>query len=85
MSKPTKKQMEILSLMDAGWEMGVSSGLQFSAWLQINGVGRGGKVVRLHANTFSGLSHRGLIKQKKYGFPTSIWELTEAGKKAAKS
>ena len=85
MSKPTKKQMEILTLMDSGWEMGVSSAFDFSAWVQKDGVGRGGAVVRLHANTFSGLSHRGFIEPAKHGYPSSIWKLTESGRAAARA
>ncbi len=82
MSKPTKKQLEILTLMKEGWEMGVSTGLTFHAWIQKDGVGRGGDTVKLHGNTFSGLSHRGFIAPTERRFPTSIWILTETGRNA---
>ena len=84
MSKPTKKQMEVLTLMNEGWEMGFSNTMNSRVWLQKNGVGRGGESMDVHINTFNGLHLRGLVRRKEYKFPTSEYVLTDAGREALK-
>ena len=85
MSKPTKAQMKVLTLMVNGWELGVETSINGSVWIQKNGLGRGGKTEKVHINTFNGLYTRRLIKEKKYGFPHSVWELTDIGRKLFES
>lgn len=82
MIKPTKAQMKVLILMKDGWELGLSLSITSYIWLQKDGLGRGGKTEKVHANTFNGLCLRGFIKEKERGFPRSRWVLTNSGNEA---
>lgn len=84
MQKLSPAQMKVLKLMAEGWELGLSSGLNFYAWLQKNGLGCGGPTERVHAGTFNGLCRRGLVRQVRYGFLSSLYGLTDDGKKIAR-
>lgn len=86
MTRPTKKQLEVLTLMNEGWEMGVSTSYINAGFakLQRGGIGRGGEVRKIHNKTFDSLLERGLIKKRKHGFPASIFQLTDTGRKAIK-
>lgn len=84
MTKLSERQQKIIDLMAAGWELGVSGSMDFRAWLQRDGIGRGGPTENLNGNTFTSLSRRKLIRQKEQRFPTSKWELTEAGRELAR-
>lgn len=79
--KLSKNQQKIIDLMKLGWELGVSVSLSRSrAWVQENGVGRGGKSEDMSIATFNVLSEKKLIEIKHKGFPTSKYQLTELGK-----
>ena len=76
--KLPEKQMEVLSLMNQGWELGQS--FDGRAWLQRDGLGRGGDTKDVHGNTFSSLYNKELVKIEKQGFPTSRYTLTNLAK-----
>ncbi len=79
--RPTKAMLGVLNAVaTGGWELGWSVGL--GARLQKPGLGRGGEVRHLNANTFHGLHQRGLIAVAARGFPTTRYRITELGKRA---
>ena len=78
--KLTKRQQEVIDYMSDGWALGASHALSSHIWLQKDGLGRGGDCVDVHAATFNGLHRRGMIVSAGYGFPTTKYVLTEAGK-----
>jgi hypothetical protein len=70
MMQLSKAQSRVLQLLQEGWELGVSSGIVGNAWLQKNGLGRGGETEFVNYNTFHSLYKRGLIKvEKRKGDP----------------
>lgn len=77
----TRLQMNVIDALKNGWELGHSSTADGRWWLQQDGLGRGGKTIDVHANTAFALLKRGLIEQKRYGFPTSLWGLVENRRK----
>lgn len=78
--KLSKRQQEVLDLMIAGWELGKDMSAQGSAWLQKDGLGKGGAIVRVRQNTFYSLCRLALIKVTWERFPIKRYGLTEAGK-----
>ena len=67
--KLTAVQQKILDLMDDGWELGESMGLNPNAWIQQGGLGRGGKAQEVRLSTLFGLEQKGLIKVVEEIFP----------------
>lgn len=81
--KATELQLGILSRMADGWALGVShANNSGGAWLQKNGIGRGGETISVMASTFRGLRNKGFIEVKRKGFPASEMQLTQAGREA---
>ena len=80
--KLSNSQWEIIRLMQNGWSLAVDSTMNSRVWLQEGKIGHGGKRKNVHRNTFYGLYKKGLIKEVKYGFPSSLWTLTELGRVA---
>lgn len=79
--KLSKAQQKIIELMKEGWELGRSTSFASNrAWVQQDGVGRGGKSEKMSISTFCVLLDKKLIELKKDGFPTSKYQLTELGK-----
>ena len=83
MKKLNPAQLGVLKLMAEGWELGVSSSAQGSrAWLQKEGLGKGGEVQSLSIATVHALRKRGfIVSLTEYGFPTGCNTLTDAGRK----
>ena len=80
MIKINAKQLEVLTLMNNGWELGYASGRDYSHhWLQKGGCGHGGESKNVNSNTAHALYNRKLITQH-YSFPTSTYTLTEEAK-----
>lgn len=76
--KLSPRQQEVIDLMNDGWEMGVSVTMDSRCWLQKNGVGRGGKTLRVHGGTFNSLWDKGLIEPCEYSFPTRKYRLAKS-------
>ena len=81
----TKVQLEILSLMNSGWQLGRGEGVDFRAWLQKGGVGRGGETKEVRFNSFFSLWTKGYIEVDKQGFPTTTFKLTGKYDKGAEN
>lgn len=77
MTKLSKVQQEVIELMKAGWELGVSSGAVPRAWLQKNGVGRGGETKKLAISTYHKLRDLGYFIMVHDGFPVKKYRLKE--------
>ena len=73
--KLSKAQQRVIDLMSEGWELGHSRGYQTSAWMQKDGIGRGGDSEKVNANTFFALRGKGLITVAREGFPTNVYKL----------
>lgn len=79
--KLSKAQLEIITLMQAGWEMGKSEAFSSNhAWVQKDGVGRGGESKNMSIATFTSLLEKKMIEIKHKSFPTSKYQLTDLGK-----
>jgi len=79
--KLTPKLIEILKLMNSGWQLGLSKSCTGGWWLQKGGCGYGGESKRFHGNVkIFELVKENLIKSDGYGFPTQTYHLTEKGK-----
>lgn len=59
--KLTKAQQHVVARMKEGWSLGLDTGLKPWAWLQQDGLGRGGATENVNLNTFSGLERRKVI------------------------
>ena len=82
--KLTKVMKSVLHLMASGWELGSDTTSSGSApWLQLGGIGRGGRTVNTNWNTVAGLLNRKLIRQH-YKFPTATYSRTALGRRALK-
>lgn len=73
--KPTKKQQEVLDLMHEGWELGSDMGWNPFAWLQKNGLGRGGATVKVSMATLHSLRDKGFIRLASTNYPLRRYEL----------
>jgi len=76
-------RMDILTLMESGWSLGISrslsGGRMGGAWMQEGKLGYGGQSIDVHRGTFTSLLRRGFIKSKSgYHFPTEEFVLTDA-------
>jgi hypothetical protein len=63
--------------MKNGWSLSVATTMDGRIHLQKGRPGCGGETSTVHGNSFYSLRTKGLIKQIKYGFPSSEWGLTE--------
>lgn len=75
MENLTERQQRVIDLMKEGWELGISRTYGVRAWLQKDGIGRGGESEDVYLSTFYSLSKKGYIILKKEGFPTSTYKL----------
>jgi len=78
--KLSKAQQDVIDKLKSGWELGKGTSSQGYWWLQYGKLGHGDKAVDVNTNTAYSLMNRGLIEQKRYGFPTALWGLTEEKK-----
>jgi len=58
-------------LMKQGYELGFSQGLWPRAWLQLGGLGKGGKMEDVHLSTFLSLRQRKVIELVYEGWARS--------------
>jgi len=63
----SKNQQRVVDLMGDGWALGLSCGRETCAWLQQDGLGRGGATEKVTLATFNGLWKEGAIKAKGAG------------------
>lgn len=85
--KLSPKLIEILKLMNDGWELGFHEGVSsMGFWIQKNGLGHGGESKQIHGRTnVYKLKIAGLIDNDgKHHFPTTPYFLTDKGKKFVK-
>jgi hypothetical protein len=84
----TPKLIEILKLMNNGWELGLSDRARngFEWWMQKGGLGRGGEAKQIHGRVdVYKLKREGLIDNDgKFHFPTTSYFLTDKGKQFLK-
>jgi len=78
--KLSEPQQEVICLMQEGWELGQSLVINGRAWMQKNGLGRGGESKDVRAQTFRALVRKGLIGGLAREFPKQRYVLTEKGK-----
>lgn len=79
--KLTARQLQVVEKLKEGWELGAGNvGNNFRAWMQKNGLGKGGPTIEVHTSTFTGLLHRNIIEQKKHSFPSSLYGLRQSEK-----
>ena len=71
----SKTQEEVVTLMREGWELGQTSGWDHRAWLQKDGIGKGGPTKRVSSSTFHALWKKKVIVEKKRGYPTTTYRL----------
>lgn len=82
--KLSKTQRELLEKIASGeWELGTSTAIRRSAWIQRGGIGRGGEVVTVNHATVHALYRRGMITYGDKSFPTRTWKVTEKGRRHA--
>lgn len=77
MGKKWIKEKEIIALLKTGkWEMGRSSTFSDNqCWLQEGGIGKGGKVIEVHQNTFWAMFRKDLFKTISERFPVEKFAL----------
>ena len=73
-------QIEVISLMNQGWELGRSEGFFPGAWLQKDGLGKGGTSKSISIATLHSLQVKGYIKNVKHDYPNNHYDLTDKGK-----
>lgn len=81
--KLTVRMRHVLDRLAEGWELGVEGGLVALAWLQQDGLGRGGETEKVSMTTLHALTARGLIRHVTV-FPArpTRYALTPAGRAA---
>lgn len=82
--KVSESQKKVLRLMAEGWALGTEVGIYNRAWLQRDGLGRGGPVEYIRSPTVEALCVKKLIVAKRT-FPNTTWSLTKQGKEVAES
>ena len=75
---------ESIYLRLEGGELGKSMDFEGRAWLQKDGLGKGGATREVRANTFAALYRAGLIELQSNQFPTAIYCLKTKEKKGGK-
>ena len=78
MKKLSKAQQKVIDLMREGWQLGYSRGRRPDAWVQQNGIGRGGNSYHFSISTFFALDKLGYLKKVEEGYPTDKYELDES-------
>ncbi len=78
--KLSEPQQAVIYLMQEGWELGKSLTMDGRAWMQKNGLGKGGESKDVRTTTLFALVDRGLIEGKAREFPKQRYVLTEKGK-----
>ena len=79
-NKLSPTQIEVLTLMNQGWELGRSEGFFESTWLQKDGLGKGGPTKRISIATLYSLVKKGYILHTKTIYPNNYYVLTTKGK-----
>lgn len=59
--------------MKNGWELGMNEGLISKAWLQKNGLHKGGEIKNIHLNTLYSMLNKKLIIQKEKQSNDPYW------------
>jgi hypothetical protein len=78
------KQEDVVGLMRQGWELGVSSSInRRGAWLQKDGVGKGGPTVTVSLATVRALREKGWVILTQPGYPTSTFRLADGPRPSA--
>lgn len=76
----------VLALLRDGWAIGHAGGPDGGAWMQKNGLGKGGESLDVNAHTFHALSTRGYLRVKgKRGAGPGLsteYELSDKGRGA---
>tara|TARA_Y100000310_G_C20686245_1_gene819215 strand:- start:1215 stop:1466 length:252 start_codon:yes stop_codon:yes gene_type:complete len=75
--KLSRAQQHVLDRMKDGWELGRSSTFEGGAWLQKDGLGRGGQTETVNSATLIVLWRNGLIVPVGSHFPTQKYTLKE--------
>jgi hypothetical protein len=76
MAKPSKVQMEVLSKMADGWQLGRRDGvIDGRAWIQKGGCGYGGEIQSVSLGTVRAMEHHGYIVKDTYKYPTQTYRL----------
>lgn len=83
--KLSKTQIELLRLMNNGWELGSSMTLNDGCYIQQDGIGKGGKSQSVNSNTLDSLYYHKCITINFESFPSRHYKLTEKGKQYAES
>lgn len=77
--KLSKNQQEVIDYMKQGWELAVSRGWFSRAWIQKEGIGRGGKTKTVNRATVWALKNKGVIEAipqtKSDGLDTTRYKL----------
>ena len=66
--KLSKSQQHVVDLMDQGWHLGMTGGINPEPWLQRDGLGYGGPTERIHRGTFWALWKKRAIINKDSGY-----------------
>lgn len=75
--KLSKLQQDVIDKLREGWELGLSMTMDGGAWMQKDGLGRGGESMNVKKNTFFALRDKGIIKRVSENFPTARYVLTD--------
>lgn len=75
MRKLTPTQQEVMDLINQGWELGSSSGIDGGCWIQKGGLGKGGKSKPVSSSTVHTLEYLGYIERGASHFPTLHYRL----------
>ena len=78
--KLSKKQQEVIDLMNNGWELGQTTGYSSRTWLQKGGIGRGGEAKTISSSTLLALHKKRVIKLRLEHYPFKYWELIKEDK-----
>ena len=70
-------QQKVIDLMNEGWELGLTQGFCPRAWLQKNGLGKGGETLNISVATLYSLERNKLIVSQGYSYPTRTYKLKE--------
>ncbi len=83
MSEPKWKAVLRQLQSDEGWELGRDRSM-FSpgVWMQVGGIGNGGKSQQIKRQVFQALVDREFIEAVDRAFPTARYRLTQAGRDA---
>lgn len=78
--KLSPSQQRVVDRMREGWELGISNSISApNAWLQRDGLGRGGPTEKVSRGTVDALRKRGIITTGRFSFPTQRYTLSPTG------